>query len=1165
METSVSAFIRYFQKTLADTARLTPSLRKNDVVEISIDEVDAGHIGEHALKRLQGIAKAQSKPSGPNKGADSEIWPISVVIVPRLYGLRPTHGEADKTYPRIVAPLLLMAKLGRDGRLLPDASIGSLAVVARDLLEPNRLSVCIGTVSDADTAYAVERDAPQTWAELMRQSVDLLQAVTKVPYEELEIDQYNRIEHGVVLVSGSAPATFAILRLLEHMQVKTAPGIPLFEELVRKADDVPLLSAKQQLTASAKHWAQMEGDYPLSPSQREALAHHLSPAVESKILAVDGPPGTGKTTLLLSVVASLWVQRAVEGGEPPLIVATSTNNQAVTNILHASWKVKEKDSPFRGRWLDGINSHGLYLPAKTKRSEFKFPVHEMRDAGSNAEFDARHFEDKVALAQAKAEFVSRFCSATGAGDGIDVAKAVGLLQSAIKENVIVVERAVAALADLLELTASDVISAEILRRGIDVIARERARAATDLQSAANGLCLARSLAEAWSTHVADEPWWIRFLAAVGLTGRRQERDRVFGAKSGQSHEAIVGSAFDHPLARPKFEQFIDTAIRDARRLEAEAKSLVRALEQKQRRLDDAIGALRTVVAEEEITLETVQAALDQGARHTAFQLTTHYWEGRFLLHLEELLSRSDSVRDTKSPTRLLAQYRRLAMLHPCFVATLYTLPDKFLAWTSKTECEPLFNAIDLLIVDEAGQVPPEVGAPVFALAKRAIVVGDVDQIEPVWLVPAHIDGANAVSSGVVPSEDELGAFREEKVDSANGSLMRLAQRATPFAKFPQRGRGMFLSEHRRCWPEIIEMCNVLVYGGRLKPCRKDDGSRAVVPTVGYVHIPGSDRKRGGSRENPTEARAIARWIEQRRASLLASYQEESLGEVVAVITPFSAQSRQVSQALTETLGTGHGITVGTVHALQGASQKVVIFSPTYGLGTDPGATFIDRSPSMLNVAISRAEDAFLIFGNMELFHPAGKHPCAVVGRMLFNGGSEVLDVPPELLVEGFSLADGRLIRTLADHREVLQEAMQSARSTLVIVSPFLTEGAISSDGVEQAIAAAVKRGVKVRVVTDEQFASNRDVYRRCVKRLCDAGAVVRPARQRGVHSKMLLVDRSWLVVGSFNWLSAVRDPNHELSRYEASLRYDGPEAFEMISRSWRDFKELVREDGSMPA
>ena len=50
-------------------------------------------------------------------------------------------------------------------------------------------------------------------------------------------------------------------------------------------------------------------------------------------MAVDGPPGTGKTTLLHSVIASLWVNAALQRVEPPVIVVSSTNNQAVTNVL----------------------------------------------------------------------------------------------------------------------------------------------------------------------------------------------------------------------------------------------------------------------------------------------------------------------------------------------------------------------------------------------------------------------------------------------------------------------------------------------------------------------------------------------------------------------------------------------------------------------------------------------------------------------------------------------------------------------------------------------------------------------------------------------------------------------------------------------------------------
>lgn len=82
------------------------------------------------------------------------------------------------------------------------------------------------------------------------------------------------------------------------------------------------------------------GVYSLSPSQREAI-NHFNEIVEGDILAVSGPPGTGKTTLLQSIVANMYVSSALNKEEAPIIVASSTNNQAVTNIIDSFGKIDE--------------------------------------------------------------------------------------------------------------------------------------------------------------------------------------------------------------------------------------------------------------------------------------------------------------------------------------------------------------------------------------------------------------------------------------------------------------------------------------------------------------------------------------------------------------------------------------------------------------------------------------------------------------------------------------------------------------------------------------------------------------------------------------------------------------------------------------------------------
>jgi len=61
------------------------------------------------------------------------------------------------------------------------------------------------------------------------------------------------------------------------------------------------------------------------------------------------------------------------------------------------------------------------------------------------------------------------------------------------------------------------------------------------------------------------------------------------------------------------------------------------------------------------------------------------------------------------------------------------------------------------------------------------------------------------------------------------------------------------------------------------------------------------------------------------------------------------------------------LTIGTVHALQGAERSIIIFSSVYGPNMASSSFFYDMGPNMLNVAVSRAKDSFIMFGHEDLY------------------------------------------------------------------------------------------------------------------------------------------------------------------------------------------------------
>jgi cardiolipin hydrolase len=107
-----------------------------------------------------------------------------------------------------------------------------------------------------------------------------------------------------------------------------------------------------------------------------------------------------------------------------------------------------------------------------------------------------------------------------------------------------------------------------------------------------------------------------------------------------------------------------------------------------------------------------------------------------------------------------------------------------------------------------------------------------------------------------------------------------------------------------------------------------------------------------------------------------------------------------------------------------------------------------------------------------------------------------------------------------DCRRQLLDLLVAARETLDI-SVFT----ISDDRLSDAIIAAQKRGIQVRLITDNDKALDQGSD---IARLIDHGIDVRmDSTENHMHHKFAVVDKHVLVNGSFNWTRSATDYNQE--------------------------------------
>lgn len=1078
------------------------------------------------------------------EGIDSEQETVEVTLRPFVFALCREHGKKRGNLPDMVAPIVAKANMDRAGKLYPEPLSG----LARDLLEPQeRATMTIAALEDVDQELnsrpvngyarpasdkAEEFDYGEAWAEFLAGCRQLL-ANTAGDWPDDTIPFKQRDGWLIGKIDDSGSASLHILPLYDHMRsTKTVP--PLFAQYAAEADP-EMETCLPPNAAFAARLAHASDKYPLADAQRDGLAHFLATRA-GNILAVNGPPGTGKTTLLLSVVACLWAKAAADGGDPPVIVATSTNNQAVTNVIDAFGKDFATGSgPFSGRWLPKIKSFGAYFPSKKMEDEAakKYQTKEFFSALETPQY----------AEEARTAFLTKAAIAYPQYRTQDINAVVRQLQLDIRGHIEQLERLVRS------WNAYSQAKAVLIRElGEDPVASqaERIAVATEARTILKSL---EGVHSAWDEYLDKEPVhlvWLSWIKAI-------RRKRLAGARrflNDRWPQAISTAAWDTIEAIDKHIELAIATARNELRLREERQ---RVGEQAIQEHDRLLNAWHQAAAclypngsvPENVTLADCDQLADTQIRFPVFLLTTHYWEGRWLIAMSELLPKLSKEAGKTGKAAVVPRWQRRMMLTPTVVATCYMLPNEMKVVRYENSAyvsDYLYDFADLLIVDEAGQVLPEVAGASFALAKRALVIGDTLQLEPIWKLPPSIDAGNLRCAGMLDDTRNYLHLHSLGKTAAGGSVMAIAQQRSRYHYDLDFPRGMMLYEHRRCYNQIIGYCNDLCYHGKLIPKRGQAPDGDELPTMGYLHINGRcETKLGQSRWNVLEAETIAAWIAKNRTQLETRYNKK-IHEIVGVLSPFTGQVGKIIEACNSQgipAGRGEGeVTVGTVNALQGAERPVVIFSPTYSKHSD--GQFIDKRQSMLNVAVSRAKDHFLVFGDMDIFNPRDRQkPRGLLAAKLFADPRNAMtfEALPRKDLCDERTGEPRYLRDATEHDHFLLNTIARAKSRLVIVSPWLRRQRIEDAGIYRAMSEAVTRGVSVSIFgsksdTDEAGAGH---WQACINLLSEAGISVMDVDR--LHAKILMVDENMLAIGSFNWLSAAR--HGQYAKHEVSAVYTG--------------------------
>lgn len=378
-------------------------------------------------------------------------------------------------------------------------------------------------------------------------------------------------------------------------------------------------------------------------------------------------------------------------------------------------------------------------------------------------------------------------------------------------------------------------------------------------------------------------------------------------------------------------------------LSAFRKNVYRNFVQKNIPADPRLSGLSATVLDETASsftqmLEEFTKLTRDKIRHDLIsRLPTEGTEGALALELMSFRRQTSNLRGLNLRTLLGEIPELLRVVAPCMLMSPFTVSQYLPA---------VADLFDIVIFDEASQLPTCEAVPSLARAKSAIIVGDPKQMPP-------------TSFFMSVGEDEDNPENED-LESVLDDCLALG--------IPEK----HLTWHYRSKHEsLIAFSNIMYYSSKLCTFPSPD---ALDSKVKFSYIENGTYLRGASKINKEEAEALVKEVIRRLSD--PNLRRSSIG-VVTFSTP---QQVYIERLLSKAIADGgledyayereEPLFIKNLENVQGDERDVILFSVCYGPDS-LGKISLNFGPlnqfggwRRLNVAVSRAREEMVVFSSM---------------------------------------------------------------------------------------------------------------------------------------------------------------------------------------------------------